>query len=97
MRRIEQLERQAREQRAQLQSSILVLRNRLTLPGLAADAAELIIPSRFHVLPAIAAAKRHPLFSMVLMTAASWLIKSGLRGASAARGRHASISRKRRA
>lgn len=97
MRRIEQLECRAREQRTQLHSSIAALRNRLTLPGLAAEAAALIIPGRFHLLPAVAAAKRHPFFSVVLMMAASWLLKNGLRGASAARSRQASISRKRRA
>jgi hypothetical protein len=86
MKSVEHLERQAREQRAQLQSSIIALQKRLTFPGLVTEAVELIIPGQFHLLPAIAAAKRHPLLSVALVTAASWIFKRGLRGPSTARG-----------
>ena len=75
---LEQLERDAAQQRLELEAAFRDLRRRLTLPRLADEAVALLAPGRSRLAPIFTAARRHPMLAAALFAGASWLFKQGL-------------------
>ena len=75
---LRELEREAEVRRADLDAAFRDLRKRLTLPGLADEAAALLDPGRARLVPAYSAVKRHPMLAAALLAGAGWLFKQGL-------------------
>lgn len=79
MKSLQQLEREARNRRAQLNATWLDVQSRLTFPGLAKEALRHMDP---HIKPlpsAFLAFKRHPILAVGALAGASWLVKQALR------------------
>ena len=78
MRSLQQLEKEARDRRAQFATTLLDLRSRLTLPGLADEALGHLDP-HFTRLPSVySAVKRHPLLVASALAGVGWLLKQAL-------------------
>jgi hypothetical protein len=79
MKSLQQLEKEARNRRAQLNATWLDVQSQLTLRGLAKEALRHIDP-HIRTLPSpILAVKRHPLLAAGALAGASWLLKQALR------------------
>ena len=61
MRSLQQLEKEARDRRAQFNATLLDVQSRLTLPGLAKEALLHMDPHLTRLPPAFLAVKRHPI------------------------------------
>jgi hypothetical protein len=78
MKSLDQLERDAEDQRVLFEASLGALRKRLTLRGLADEAAALADPAATRLVPAYAAVKRHPLAAAAVLAGAGWLFKQAV-------------------
>jgi hypothetical protein len=76
---LQQLEREARERRAQFNATLSDVKCRLTLPGLAKEALLHMDPHLTHLPPAFLVVKRHPILAAGALVGASWLLKQALR------------------
>ena len=76
---LQQLEREARDRRAQFNATLSDVQSRLTLPGLAKEALLHLDPHLSRLPPAFLAVKRHPLLAAGALAGASWLLKQVLR------------------
>jgi hypothetical protein len=79
MRTLQQLEKEARDRRAQFDATLLDVQSRLTPRGLAKEALLHMDPHLTRLPPAFLAIKRHPLLAAGAIAAASWLLKQALR------------------
>lgn len=79
MRSLQQLEKEAREHRAQFNATLFDVQRRLTLPGLAKEALLHMDPHLTRLPPAFLAVKRHPILAAGALAGASWLLKQALR------------------
>lgn len=79
MRSLQQLEREARERRAQFDATLSDVERRLTLPGLAKEALLHMDPHLSRLPPAFLAVKRHPILAAGALAGAGWLLKQVLR------------------
>jgi hypothetical protein len=79
MKSLQQLEKEARNRRAQLNATWLDVQSRLTLPGLAKEALRHMDPYIKPLPPAFLAVKRHPLLAAGAFAGAGWLLKQALR------------------
>ena len=78
MRSLEQLEKEARERRAEFNATLLDVQNQLTLPGLAREALRHVDPHLARLPPAFLAVKRHPVVAAAALAGVSWLLKQVL-------------------
>ena len=78
MRSLQQLEKEARDRRAQFATTLLDLRSRLTLPGLADETLRHLDPHFTRLPPVYSAVKRHPLLVASAIAGAGWLLKQAL-------------------
>ncbi len=76
---LQQLEKEARDRRAQFHATLSDVQNRLTLPGLAKEALLHMDPHLSRLPPAFLAVKRHPVLAAGALAGASWLLKQVLR------------------
>ena len=76
---LQQLERDARDRRAQFNATLSDVQSRMTLPGLAKEALLHMDPHLSRLPPAFLAVKRHPLLAAGALAGASWLLKQALR------------------
>ena len=76
---LQQLEREARDRRAQFDATLSDVQSRLTLPGLAKEALLQMDPHLSRLPPAFLAVKRHPLLAAGALAGASWLLRQALR------------------
>jgi hypothetical protein len=76
---LQQLEKEARDRRAQFNATLFDVQNRLTIPGLAKEALLHMDPHLTHLPPAFLAVKRHPILAAGALAGASWLLKQTLR------------------
>jgi hypothetical protein len=74
-----QLEKEARERRAQFDATLLDVQSRLTLRGLAKEALLHMDPHLTRLPPAFLTVKRHPVLAAGALAGASWLLKQVLR------------------
>lgn len=75
---LQQLEREARDRRAQFNATLSVVQSRLTLPGLAKEALLHVDPHLSRLPPAFLAVKRHPILAAGALAGASWLLEQVL-------------------
>ena len=75
MRSLQQLEKEARDRRAQFATTLLDFRSRLTLPGLADEALRHLDPHFTRLPPVYSAVKRHPLLTASALAGVGWLLK----------------------
>jgi hypothetical protein len=76
---LQQLEREARDRRAQFDATLSDVQSRLTLPGLAKEALLQMDPYLSRLPPAFLAVKRHPLLAAGALAGAGWLLRQALR------------------
>jgi hypothetical protein len=76
---LQQLEREARDKRAQFNATLSDVKRRLTLPGLAKEALLHVDPHLSRLPPAFLAVKRHPILAAGALAGASWLLSQVLR------------------
>ncbi len=76
---LHQLEKEARESRAQFDATLSDVKCRLTLPGLAKEALLHMDPHLTRLPPAFLAVKHHPILAAGALAGASWLLKQALR------------------
>lgn len=76
---LQQLEKEARDRRAQFHATLSDVQNRLTLPGLAKEALLHMDPHLSRLPPAFLAVKRHPVLAAGALAGASWLLKQVVR------------------
>ncbi len=76
---LQQLEKEARDRRAQFNVTLLDVQSRLTPRGLAKEALLHMDPHFSRLPPAFLAVKRHPLLAAGALAGASWLLKQVLR------------------
>lgn len=76
---LQQLEREARECRAQFDAAFSDVQSRLTIPGLAREALLHVDPHLSRLEPAFLAVKRHPILAAGALAGASWLLGQVLR------------------
>ena len=76
---LQQLEREARDRRAQFNATLSDVQSRLTLPGLAKETLLHLDPHLSRLPPAFLAVKRHPILAAGALAGASWLLKRALR------------------
>jgi hypothetical protein len=76
---LQQLEREARDRRAQFDATLSDVQSRLTLPGLAKEALLQMDPHLSRLPPAFLAVKRYPLLAAGALAGASWLLRQALR------------------
>jgi hypothetical protein len=81
MRSLDQLDKEARERRAQFNATLLDVQSQLTLPGLAREALRHVDPHLARLPPAFLAVKRHPVVAAAALAGVSWLLKQVLRPA----------------
>lgn len=79
MKSLQQLEKEARDRRAQFNATLLDVQSRLTLPGLAKEALRYMDPHLAHLPPTLLAVKRHPILVAGALAGAAWLLKQALR------------------
>ena len=79
---LQQLEKEALDRRMQFAATLLDLRRRLTLPGLADEALRLFDPNFTRLPPVYSAVKRHPLLVAGALAGAGWLFKQALQKSS---------------
>lgn len=79
MKSLQQLEKEARDRRAQFNATLHDVQSRLTLPGLAKEALRRMDPHLTHLPPALLAVKRHPILVAGALAGAAWLLKQALR------------------
>ena len=79
MKSLQQLEKEARDRRAQFNATLLDVQSRLTLPGLAKEALRHMDPHLTPLPPAFLAVKRHPILAAGALAGAAWLLKQALR------------------
>lgn len=75
---LQQLERKAEQKRLEVTAALGDLRARLTLRGLADEAAALIDPCQSCAAPLYVAVKRHPLVAAALLAGTGWLFRQGI-------------------
>lgn len=75
---LQQLEREARECRAQFDATLSNVQSRLTPDGLAKEVLLHLDPHLSRVQPAFLAVKRHPVLAASALVGASWLLKQVL-------------------
>lgn len=76
---LQQLEKEARDRRAQFDATLLDVQSRLTPRGLAKEALLHMDPHLTRLPPAFLAVKRHPILAAGALAGASWLLKQALR------------------
>ena len=81
MRSLLQLEKEARDRRAQFNTTLLDVQSRLTLRGLANEALRQMDPHITRLPSPFLAVKRHPILAAGALAGASWLLKQILRPA----------------
>ena len=79
MKSLQQLEKEARDRRAQFNATLLDIQSRLTLPGLAKEALRHMDPHLPPLPPALVAVRRHPILAAGALAGAAWLLKQVLR------------------
>jgi len=79
MKSLQQLEKEARNRRAQLNATWFDVQSRLTLPGLAKEALRHMDAHIRPLPPALLTVKRHPILAAGALAGASWLLKQALR------------------
>jgi hypothetical protein len=79
MKTLQQLEKEARDRRAQFNATLLDVQSRLTLPGLAKEALRHLEPHLTPLPSAFSAVKRHPILAAGALAGAAWLLKQALR------------------
>ena len=79
MKTLQQLEKEARDRRAQFNATLLDVQSRLTLPGLAKEALRHLDPHLTPLPPALLAVKRHPILTAGALAGAAWLLKQAIR------------------
>jgi hypothetical protein len=78
MNSLQQLEKEARERRAQFNATLSDVQRRLTLPGLTKEALLHVDPHLSRLPPAFRAIKRYPLVAAGALAGASWLLNQML-------------------
>jgi hypothetical protein len=78
MKTLQQLERDARDRRADFTTRLGEFRSRMTLPSLAEEAFSHIDPKFDHLLPAYSAVKRHPLLAAGVVAGVAWLFNTSV-------------------
>jgi len=78
MKNLRQLEKEARDRRAQFNATLLDVQNRMTPRGLAKEALLHMDPHLTRLPPSLLAVKRHPVLAAGVIAAASWLLKQVL-------------------
>ena len=76
---LSQLEREAKDRRAQFSKTLLEVRNRLTLSGLANETLGLVNPHYTRLWSAYSAVKHNPILAASVLAGAGWLFKRALR------------------
>ena len=79
MRTLQQLEKEARDRRAQFNATLRDVQDRMTLPGLAKEALRQIDPQLKSLPPAFLSVKRHPILAASALVGASWLLSQVFR------------------
>ena len=79
MRTLQQLEKEARDRRAQFNATLRNVQNQMTLPGLTKEALRQIDPQFKRLPPAFLSVKRHPILAASALVAASWLLSQAFR------------------
>lgn len=79
MKSLQQLEKDARDRRAQFNATLLDIQSRLTLPGLAKEALRHMDPHLTPLPPAFLAVKRHPILVAGALAGVAWLLKQAIR------------------
>lgn len=74
-----QLEKEAQDRRAQFAKTLLEVRGRLTLSGLANEALGLVNPQYIRLRSAYSSIKRNPILAAGILAGAGWLFKQALR------------------
>ena len=78
MKTLQQLERDARDRRADFTTRLSEFRSRMTLPSLAEEAFSHLDPKFAHVLPVYSAVKRHPLLAAGVVAGVAWLFNTSV-------------------